>query len=625
MMEVPLLNENQTKAVNWNDGPLLVLAGPGSGKTRVLTHRVGRIIRETAGKSFHILGLTFTNKAAAEMSKRVAALVPDSAGRVNLTTYHSFSAAILRQHGHLLDISPDFVVLSQDADRLDLLKDAIDDVGGAEYDSRRLLPLISRLTDQNVAADKAAEYLRENMDEDASRIGMIYGHYRQLMIKHNALDYGGLVAEALNLLANAAVRELIRDIYQYVCVDEFQDTSMAEYELLRSVVNPRTKNLFVVADYNQAIYEWKGADSRRLEQIRQHFDMDILNLPENYRCPSSVVEMSDRLIANNHGGMPSVDGDMAYNAVRVMEFATAEEETEWIAKDIEARSVSERARCTILARNRRPLEQVVAALKARDIRAHLHAAKSEFSNERMVWMYSALKLANARQDCRQLRSMCRSFNSLENTNLIDTDIASVAMLSDGDYLRAWVRAALREELEPATKSFLEGAMHNLVDRLDFRSFIKDCFEWFERRQKSASAPDYDEYCAENAVWRGLVNDAALGRDQTLSSLLQQIDRRSKEPPAPEGAIHCYTVFASKGMGFDHTYLIRLTEDELPDWRAVKQGGQSREMAAERRVCFVAITRTQKTLTMTYPLEIAGRRKNPSRFLAEMGMARQTVR
>ena len=627
MMEVPPLNPNQAKAVNWNNGPLLVLAGPGSGKTSVLAHRVGRIVRETAGESFHILGLTSTSRAAAEMRKRIKELVPNSAGRVNLTTYHSFSAAMLRQHGHLLGISPDFVVLSQEVDRLDILNEAIDEVGVHKYDSRQLLPLITRLTDQNVTADKAAECLRGIVDEGASQIGMIYGCYRRLMIKHNALDYGGMVAETLNLLANPAMRELIRDIYHYVCADEFQDTSMAEYDLLRSVVNPHTKNLFVVAGYNQTIYEWNGADPRRLEQIRRYFDMDVMSLPKNHRCPPSVVEMSNRLITNNHGRMPLVGGGggMPYAAVRVMEFATAEEEAAWVAQDIEARSVSERAECTILARNRRSLERVVGALKARDIPVHLHTTKSAFANERMVWMHSALKLANARQDSRQLRLMCRSFNSLENTSLIDADIASVAMLSDGDYLRAWMHAVLREDLEPATRSLLERAVHNLVDRLDFQDFIKDCLEWFECRQKSVPAPDYDEYRAEMDAWSGLAGDAALGLDQTLISLLQQIDLHTKERLAPQGAVHCHTVFASGDMAFGHTYLIRMTEDELPDWRAVKQGNESNAMATERRVCLAAITRTQKTLTLTYPLEIAGNCRDPSRFLAEMGVAGQTAR
>ena len=184
-------------------------------------------------------------------------------------------------------------------------------------------------------------------------------------------------------------------------------------------------------------------------------------------------------------------------------------------------------------------------------------------------------------------------------------------------------AALREQLNSMTRSFLEISVLKLVDRLDFNGFINDCFKWFEHKQETDPTPDYEtEYEQEKKIWKALVTEATdeVGREKiTLSALLQHMDLHSKEPPAPKDAIPCYTIHASKGMGFDHVYLIRLSEGELPDWRAVKKSDTSSEMQEERRICFVAITRAQKSLTLTCPLMISGYKKQPSRFLAEMSI------
>ncbi len=630
MVDVSSLNTNQLMAVNWGRGPILVLAGPGSGKTRVLTYRIARLIEESVGENFHILGLTFTNKAAAEMRRRVSNLVPNADERVNLTTFHAFSVSILRQHGHHLGIRPDFAILSQDMERLAVLDDAISRSGVAhseDYSSKRLLPLVTRMTEQNVAVDTAAEFLQVELHDNARQIGDVYAHYRRLMIENNELDFSTLVAEALRLLAEPVGARLIRRIYPYVCVDEFQDTSFAQYQLLRKIVDPTTKNLFVVADDDQTIFEWSGASVMRLKTLQDHFGATVLELPENYRCPSGVVGMANNLITNNpsHNKGDSVSGkpDGPDHVIRVREFDTAEEEADWVAKDIAERSAGSQDVYTVLARTRIALEQVVAALNKHGLHGHLHVNKKEFANDRMVWLHSVLRLANSRQDGVQLSRVCKSFYDLEGVNLIVADIVSEAIIMDGDYLNAWTRATLRGNLDSTTRVFLETSIPKLTNNLDVQRFVQDCFEWFECRQKVDPAPDYEiDYKEERGVWNALVDEVVddIGREQvTLSALLQHIDLRSKEPPVPEGAIPCYTIYASKGMEFDHVYLIRLAEGELPHWRAVKKGGESRQMQEERRVCFVAITRTQKSLTLTYPLNVSGYVKKPSRFLAEMGI------
>ena len=385
----------------------------------------------------------------------------------------------------------------------------------------------------------------------------------------------------------------------------------------------------MVADVDQRIYGWRGASQDRVRQIKEHFGMNILNLPENYRCPSSVLKLANKLIANNphHDVVESLPSkpEEYDKSIRVMEFDTIEDEAAWIANDIAMRPVKLRQNCVILARTRSALKYVIAALEKHGIHGHLPSRKDKFVNVRMAWLYTVMRLANTSQDDVLLRQICKLFHTLEDVDLIPDRIIFDATINDGNYLRAWYRAAIQKELNPITTSFLKSAMPKLIDRLDVKNFVDECFEWFEKRQNEESAPDYDtEYMDEMRIWNRIISNVNADNEyMTLSVLLQQIELYTKESPAPKDSIPCYTISELKGMTFDHVYLIRFTEGDLPDWRAVKKGDDSHEIYEERRICFVAITRVQKSLTLTCPQNVSGFTKEQSRFLAEMGAVAYT--
>lgn len=635
MIDLTTLNDNQREAVSWGEGPLLVLAGPGSGKTRVLTYRIASIIESSPDKHFKILGLTFTNKAAAEMRERIAALVPNAGDRTLLTTFHSFSADLLRQHGHHIGLKPDFTILVQDADRCSLLDEAIDRVrngaGGHGMTSERLLPLVSRLIENNVGAGEALEALRNWSFDGAEILASVYGNYRALMIEQNALDFPGLIAEALGMLEKKpGVCKQIRRIYRYVCVDEFQDTNLLQYRILRHLVNPSTENLFVVADDDQIIYQWNGASPERLWELRKDFDMHLLQLPENYRCPAAVVKLANRLIKHN-SGRPSGKTKLtarkkasSEKVVRVKMFDDFEKEAAWVARDIARRPKETRAGCVILARTKKLLEQAVVALEQSGVPAYLAVRKNEFESAPLQWLHSILRLANARSSSEYLRLACRTFFSLEGINLDVRNIMSHAAAGDGDCLRSFAQAALdRREMSLGARELIKKSLPRLSERLDFRSFERDAFAWFDGFRGTEPNTDgvFDEYSEEKEAWRGLVGEitSQYGEQEiTLHLLLQELDMRSKTPPPPKNAVPCFTIHASKGMEFDHVYLIGMVEDQLPSWAALKKGDDSREMREERRNCFVAITRAQETLSLSFSSRIQGWEKKPSRFLYEMG-------
>ena len=636
MIDLSTLNDNQREAVNWGDGPLLVLAGPGSGKTRVLTYRVASLIETTPDKHFKILGLTFTNKAAAEVRERIAALVPNAGERTLLTTFHSFSADLLRQHGHHVGLKPDFTILVQDADRYSLLDEAIDRArnDSREYGitSEKLLPLVSSLIENNVAAGSALEVLQRGSFNDSEVLASVYGNYRELMIERNALDFPELIAEALSMLERKpGVRKQIQRIYRYVCVDEFQDTNFLQYKILHHLVNPATKNLFVVADDDQIIYQWNGASPERLWELREDFGMRFLQLPENYRCPAVVVKLANSLIAYNFDRSaektPLTANKKASDEkpVSVRNFDDFEQEIRWVAEDIARRPANVRARCVILARTKKLLEQAVVALEKSGISACLAVRKNEFESAPLQWLHSILRLANSRSSREYLRLTCKVFFSLEGINLDVRNIISHASAGDGDYLRSFARAALdREELFPYTRKLISNVLPRLSERLDFWSFEKDAFTWFDSLPDTVPVEEgvFDEYREEKDTWRDLVSEISskYGGEQevTLHLLLQELDLRSKSPVPSQDAVSCFTIHASKGMEFDHVYLIGMVEDQLPSWAAIKKGDGSREMQEERRNCFVAITRAQETLSLSCSSQMHGWRKKPSRFLYEMG-------
>lgn len=635
-IDLSSLNETQLEAVQWQDGSLLVLAGPGSGKTRVLTYRIARIIEATPDKSFRILALTFTNKAADEMRKRIEEMVPNSGQRTLLTTFHSFAGDILRQHGHLAGLRPDFTILSQDGERIALLDEAISDIKDAEneYRGEKLLPLINRLLDLGANEQTVQGLLHRLSPEQQDLIAKIYLAYRKRMIESNSLDFGGMIAEALELLrSRSAVQKQIQRVYNYICVDEFQDTNRSQYDILAQLVNPSTKNLFVVADDDQIIYQWNGASPERLAALKNDFGMKVLQLPANYRCPPEVIDLANSLISHNATRSPGKQRLLAKKlvsdktALSLKQFSSFDDEAKWVAQDIASRPLNERTRCVVLARTRKLLEQTVQALEQAGVTAYLAMRKDEFVSAPMCLLHAALRLANSPQDREQLRRICKAFYSLEGVQLDTKDVASSAATLEGNFLRAFTQSALtrKDALTPKTTLFLEQSFPKLIDRLNFRSFISDAFTWLDGIEEISqdSSENFSEYPDEKNTWNGLLNEIHSqygGAEQvTLHALLQELDLRSKAPQQPKGAVPCFTIHASKGMEFGHVYLIGLVEDQLPSWSAVKKGEDSREMQEERRNCFVAITRTEETLTLSYSNEVQGWQKKPSRFLKEMGL------
>lgn len=629
------LNESQLEAVLWQEGPLLVLAGPGSGKTRVLTCRIARLIAESPEARFRVLGVTFTNKAAAEMRQRIDSLLRDGRDRVTLTTFHSFAAEILRQHGSHVGLKPDFGILADQADReaalADAIKVAIPDNEEFAPKASQLLPAITRMLDECVPIDEAETAASSHAH--AKAVAAVYRAYREWLVSSNQLDFASLLALAVEMLeAKPAISKQIRRVYTHVCVDECQDTNSAQFRLLVQIVPESRPNLFVVADDDQLIYQWNGASPARITELRDRFAMDLLQLPENYRCPPIVIQLANNLIAHNVDRAADKkpltahkSGDGNSGLVR-RSFPDFSDELAWIAESMKAMPATNRSQCVILARRKRLLEEAVRVLASKAVPAYIAIRKNEFESAPYRFMHSMLRLANAPQDREHLRRMTKAFFELEGIKIDSEDVIPVASVSREGFLRAWLEIAdERLQITDTTRALLNTARNALLDRLAYWEFIDSSHQWFDALRKhqtgSASEGAFEEFDDEKEIWSSLKGE--IGQHYTLSDVslhmfLQELDLRAKEKPAPSDAVRCLTIASSKGMEFKHVYLIGLVEDELPGYYARRKGDHTDEMREERRNCFVAITRAEESLTLTFAATYFGYQKTPSRFLREMG-------
>lgn len=631
------LSPIQKEAAEWGSGPLLVLAGPGSGKTRVLTTRIARILDASGQDKFRVLALTFTNKAADEMRTRVESFVPGQQHRLFLGTFHSFCADVLRQHGVHLGINPKFEIYSNDADLQQILNDAVKEAAAqgaavSELD-KKTLPIIKRLKSNLVTPENCRGAFKDQ--ELAKRIAAIYPAYEAQLRRKNALDFESLIYETYRLFSQfPAFAKRYRTVYPYICVDEFQDTNPAQYSLLRAFAGDQHRNFFVVADDDQIIYQWNGASHKRIEQFVQDFGPKVIQLPMNYRCPPEVVTLANNLISHNFlrnqskKPLEAIARPSHESAVRLLPcFRDFEDEAAGVAKDIKTNHRT--GSLAVLARTRKLLEGVEQALVRERVPACIMQRKNDFESIPFSWIHAMLRLANDRQSYHCLEIVCGTFQQLTGVETDPDEIIAQAKAGNGDYLQHFLKSILRTQLPQADMDVVRQISRDLGEGRDFQQFTRAALEWFTRIVESTSTPHGNEdrsekfarYDEEKTVWNELWKEIgnSHGSQPSLEAFLQELQMHSKEPAPQPGAVILMTIHSAKGKEFDHVYIVGLVEDELPSFQSKQKGDQSPEMEEERRNCFVAITRTIKTLTLSYAAIYRGWPKEPSRFLSEMGL------
>jgi DNA helicase-2/ATP-dependent DNA helicase PcrA len=641
MTESYHFNDNQKEAINWKGEPLLVIAGPGSGKTAVITARIARILEESKGEYFRILGLTLTNRAAAEMRARAQDLAPSEISRLRLSTYHSFAAEFLRQNGSHIGLKPDFQILTSDADRLALIEESIKTVRKESSDeipdyftSTSLLPIISLLLDLCIIPSCAEEKLKSDNIIFYKSIALIYSNCWDRLAKVNALDFQSLLAKSIFIFNKFPfITKNIRIAFQHLLVDEFQDTNFAQYEFLRCLAMPNAKNLFVVGDDDQTIYELNNANNKRFQNLRADFNIKEIQLTQNYRCPKLVIEMANSLISNNHeryiGKKQSVaikEDDNSHDNVRIYRFNNIDDELNWVVNDISNIPENERGNCVVLARTNNLLKLIKNIFDFNNVKSHLYVSKTEFASHPLRMLISILNLMIAKDDIKSLNTLSAAFFAIEGVE-VDLNTVLTRFYSNGsNLLTIWIEQILcNNDLSDRTRNFFTSGIKNLFNNLNYIDFSHNLFDWYEKYDDISTENIYDNFnlfLEEKKIWIDLqieISNKFMEGEIGLHQFLQEINLSSKSPKKHPNAVSCSTIHSSKGLEFNFVYLIGMIKNQLPSWHAVKKGPNSREMEEERRNCFVAITRTVKKLTLTFSDNAFGYKQEPSIFLKEMNI------
>lgn len=618
------LSDIQREAVQFGEGASLVLAGPGAGKTRVLTARIAKILDQTRDRKFRILALTFTTKAALEMRERVDGLVPGLVERTFIGTFHAFCTQLLRQHGSHLKLQPDFAIFDQDTDREALLEDALRAAAEAGSAVRpedvRWLKTIDQLKSRLIVPEKAAARFRDSKaGESAARV---YEIYESALRAHNGMDFNGLILGACTLLRDVpGVADRVRKTYPYWLIDEFQDTSPAQYRLVQLAAGDSFKNVFAVADDDQIIYQWAGASYRQIERFRSDFQPELIQLVENHRCPPAIVAAANKLVAHNTTRTPEKQPIVAAKtevagAIAVKSHDTDANEQAWVADTIAASPRADWGNTVVLGRTRAMLLQVQQALQTKGIKAVVAQRRDRFISPEFNWLQACLDQALRPNDTRMFRLLVDAANRISGSDL-DADILMAEAEAAGSaYFEHWATTASASAREPLS-SLGRLALQLAGSRRQWRQVVSAALPILV--QDTGEEGVLSDAADDRAAWEACVREirAEKGGQPELDELIQGLALRSKEPPLDPNAVKLMTVHSSKGLEFDSVYVVGLAESVMPSWQSVKQGDDSAEMEEERRNCFVAITRTREHLTLSYASSYRGWNKSPSRFLAEM--------
>jgi DNA helicase II / ATP-dependent DNA helicase PcrA len=615
----------QREAADWGDGAALILAGPGAGKTRVLTIRIARLLKESPRRRFKILALTFTTKAAGEMRERVESLLPPGLAdeRTFIGTFHAFCTQILRQHGSHIGIRPDFGIYSQRADREALLADALRDaINRGESFSQtdvRWLDTIEEMKGKLISPEKAATRGRD------THMAEVYRLYEVKLREENVMDFNGIILETCRLLAKLpAIAARLRSSYLYWLIDEFQDTSPAQYWLLYYLSEGQFKNVFVVADDDQIIYQWAGASYRQIEKFRNQYKPALIQLVENHRCPPDIVTIANRLVAHNTQRTPEKAATVAARTspagiVPIRAFTTDEEERNVLAEEILTKGKAMWSRIAILGRSRALLVPMLECLKQKGVDATLVQRRDNFISPQFVWLESCLNQVLRPTNRRVFTVFVNASNRITGLELDPLILMAEAEASGQNFSEHWAMFA------PSTGSEVAGKLAKLVGTLaQSRNNWKEVVRLaIPLLLETATVPEgtVSDATEDHTAWTSCIKEirAETGQEPELPEIVQGLALRSKEPPRNPNSVTLLTVHISKGLEFDFVYVIGLAESEMPSWQSIKEGDASPEMEEERRNCFVAVTRTREQLNLSFAEHYRGRNREPSRFLKEMAL------
>lgn len=618
------LNERQVKVTTYNKGNLVVLAGPGSGKTTVLSRRISYILGNSKGENFKVLALTFTNKAANEMRERIEKMAGDEVKRVFIGTFHSFCYELLRSYGNHIDIPSSFVIYDSPQDYIQLLVDGVrkridDELRGNEAEN-----IISqKYTDKAIVEEVASDYyykiqklknkltysegINTILESNSEEFRLIYSIYTAELKKYSVLDFQDLLYNSNKLLVEKPfILKQIKRIYKHILIDEGQDTNKSQFELISTICGDNYDNLFIVADEDQLIFEWNDARFEYLASLIKKYNAETIQLYENYRSPPQILKAANNLIKYNQIRVKGkediipkriVDGQ----CIEVRFFDKQDDEALFVCNEI--KKLNRYSETCVISRNRYTLDRIQACLEDMSIPFYVPMGQDRFLTREMNFIINTLRLVFNENDKVRLYSIC-------------------------DFLGADYEKILGNNAE---KTLLQ----NFID-LYFSQFSNICALLVNfKNEKNAFFKYYQQL--KVTIMKSSVKDEDIESDLSLfedTYKHYKLDRTNETGElgdflnyvlfSPKNSrqkgVTLLTGHASKGLEFAYVFLISMNQGIFPDYRATSN---DRTLEEERRNCYVSITRAKEKLYLSYTqrrqTNFGLREHSPSQFLKEMGM------
>lgn len=635
------LNRNQQEAVTQTEGPLLVLAGAGSGKTRVITYRIAYLLQEQKIPPYAILAMTFTNKAAGEMRERIIGLVGKEGRAVWISTFHSACVRILRQHAEKLGISRYFSIFD-DSDSTRVIKEVLAEmnVDARILPPRRVSYLISRAKNALIEPDHMAEQGEVRRDHLMDRIVQAYRMYDERLRNSQAMDFDDLLFFTWRLFEEKPeVLRSYENLLHYILVDEYQDTNHAQYQIIRQL-SARHRNLCVVGDDDQSIYRWRGADITNILDFEKDFpEAQVVTLGENYRSTGHILSAASCLIANNTGRKEKELLAVRPDGQKVSAYAAMDEREEG---DFIASTILELVRhenfayrdFAVFYRINAQSRAIEDSLLRMNLSYTIVGGVRFYDRKEIKDIISYLRLILNPADWGSFERIVNSPpRSIGKTSLEKIRTAGSNSLSpEGATLAALKSGTVKGKAARGAGDFLE-ALVMLREKLslglpldEFVVAVLD--ETGYLRALQAQATDEARNRIENLQEFLVVVDDFLSSEltgemdptQTLAAFLDQISLVSDIDDLREegSSVTLMTLHTAKGLEFPVVFVAGMEEDLLPHYRAQ---GEPAEMEEERRLCYVGMTRAKERLylTMARRRRLFGQYDNtsPSRFFTEL--------
>ena len=609
------LNPPQREAVAQTEGPVLILAGAGSGKTRVLTHRIAYLMDEKGVNPWNILAITFTNKAAQEMRERVDKLVGFGSESIWVSTFHSACVRILRRHIDNLGYDTNFTIYDTD-DQKSLMKDVCRkmNIDTKIYKERSLLAQISHAKDELLTPDDME--MKAAGDYNMKKVASVYREYQAALRKNNALDFDDLIVKTVELFEKCgAVLEYYQERFKYIMVDEYQDTNTAQFKFI-SLLAQRYQNLCVVGDDDQSIYKFRGANIGNILGFEHVFpDARVIRLEQNYRSTRNILNAANQVIANNTERKAKTlwTENEEGSKVHFRQFLNAYEEAEYVAGEIgklNRNGLGNYRDCAILDRTKAQSRIFEEKFIASNIPYKLVGGVNFYARKEIKDLLCYLKtINNARDDLAVQRII-----NVPKRGIGATTLGRVQDYADNMGISLYEALRVAEEVPSIGRSLskIDGFVtfiqmlkskadvmtveEILQEVIDSTGYVAE-LEAEDTEESRARIENIDELISKTVAYQEAMEEQ--NQSATLSGFLEEValvaDIDTVDPD--QDYVLLMTLHSAKGLEFPKVFMVGMEDGIFPSHMTISYGDDG-EMEEERRLCYVGITRAMKDLTLT---------------------------